>query len=309
MIKQKQILLSFITASFLCGCGMLPYKESFSCEKGKENGICGSVSEVYDLSSDMEEFRKKANKEYAKEAAKKEQNKSKISDDNGAFKQLKLQEMVEAVEIRKIQNETPTIFRYYLDEKEAKEKAGLAIVSENDKESKAIKKDLNANKQSNHHKEKKTQSSTSKNHNAKVVKKNKDLKELKELNATNSKEGIVIYDDNQSLDFNQSKALDFNASLNELNSSINSSQTNDLNNTLQNTQENCSPNANEAITQINDTVKVCVYSANIRAGASCKAPVLRVAFKGEVLEALYEKGGWIKLKDGTYVHKSIVTKD
>lgn len=306
MIKQKQILLSFITASLISGCGMLPYKESFSCEKGKENGICGSVSEVYDLSSDMEEFRKKANKEYAKEAAKKEQNKSKISDDNGAFKQLKLQEMVEAVEIRKIQNETPTIFRYYLDEKEAKEKAGLAIVNENDKESKAIKKDLNANKHSNHRKEKTAQKPTSKNHNAKVAEKKKDSKELKELNATNSKEGIVIYDDNQSVDFNSSKALDFNASLNESNSFI---QANDLNNTLQNTQENCSPNANEAITQINDIVKVCVYSANIRAGASCKAPVLRVALRGEELEALYEKGGWIKLKDGTYVHKSIVTKD
>ncbi len=42
---------------------------------------------------------------------------------------------------------------------------------------------------------------------------------------------------------------------------------------------------------------------------SCKALVLRVANQGEELEALYEQGGWIKLKDGTYVHKSIVTKD
>ncbi|EOV9222573.1 SH3 domain-containing protein [Campylobacter upsaliensis] len=264
MIKQKQILLSFITALLLCGCGMLPYKESFSCEKGKENGICGSVSEVYDLSSDMEEFRKKANKEYAKETAKKEQNKS-VANNNDIFKQLKLQEIVEAVEIRKIQNETPTIFRYYLNEREAEEKLGLATVSANDKESQVIKKDLNA---------------------------------------TNSKEGIVIYD--KSLDLNSSKALDSNTSLNEINTSI---QTNDLNSTLQTKQENCSPNANEVITQINDIVKVCVYSANIRAGASCKAPVLRVALRGEELEALYEKGGWIKLKDGTYVHKSIVTKD
>lgn len=287
MIKQKQILLSFITASLLCGCGMLPYKESFSCEKGKENGICGSVSEVYDLSSDMEEFRKKANKEYAKETAKKEQNKS-ITNNNDIFKQLKLQEIVEAVEIRKIQNETPTIFRYYLNEREAEEKLGLATVSANDKESQVIKKDLNANKQSNHHKEKTAQKSNSKNYNAKMAK----------------KEGIVIYD--ESLDLNSSKALDSNTSLNEINTSI---QTNDLNSTLQTKQENCSPNANEVITQINDIVKVCVYSANIRAGASCKAPVLRVALRGEELEALYEKGGWIKLKDGTYVHKSIVTKD
>ncbi|EAJ1957094.1 SH3 domain-containing protein [Campylobacter upsaliensis] len=303
MIKQKQTLLSFITALLLCGCGMLPYKESFSCEKGKENGICGSVSEVYDLSSDMEEFRKKANKEYAKETAKKEQNKS-VANNNDIFKQLKLQEIVEAVEIRKIQNETPTIFRYYLNEREAEEKLGLATVSANDKESQVIKKDLNANKQSNHHKEKTAQKSNSKNHNAKMAKKSNEKEYLKELNATNSKEGIVIYD--KSLDLNSSKALDSNTSLNEINTSI---QTNDLNSTLQTKQENCSPNANEVITQINDIVKVCVYSANIRAGASCKAPVLRVALRGEELEALYEKGGWIKLKDGTYVHKSIVTKD
>lgn len=298
MKKNKIVILSFITASLISGCGMLPYKESFSCEKGKENGICGSVSEVYDLSSDMEEFRKKANKEYAKEVAKKEQNKS-IDVENNSFKQQKLQEMVEAVEIRKIQNETPTIFRYYLDEKEAQERAGLALVSENDKESKAIKGKLNAKKQSHHQPKKTSQKSNSKNHNAKVAKKKNDDTALKDFNGTKDLQGITLYDDNQSLDLNASGALDLNTT-----KDFNTSEK--LSNTL---QENCSPSANEAITQINGIVKVCVYSANIRAEASCLSPVLRVAMRGEELEALYEKGGWIKLKDGTYVHKSIVTKE
>lgn len=298
MKKSTIITLSFITSALLfSGCGMLPYKESFSCEKGKENGICGSVSEVYDLSSDMEEFRKRANKEYAKEVAKKEQNKN-LDLENNAFKQQKLQEMVEAVEIRKIQNETPTIFRYYLNEKEAREKAGLALVSENDKESKAIKGKLNA-KKSSHQQKKTSKKSNPQKNNAKLVKKKSEVENLSDLNNTRVIDGITLYENNQSLEQNLSQTLDTNLSK-DFNTSENLSPT---------LKENCSPNQDEVITQINGIVKVCVYSANIRAEASCLAPVIRVAMREEELEALYEKGGWIKLKDGTYVHKSIVTKE
>ncbi|HEH4510031.1 TPA: TraV family lipoprotein, partial [Campylobacter coli] len=144
MIKNGVITLSLAASIFLGACSMLPYKENFSCEKGKDNGMCGSVTEVYDLSSDMDELRKKTDREYEQKHPEiKAETKTKAEQEaRDSFRTLKLQEMVESVEIRKIQNETPTIFRYYLSEEEASNKADVALISENDKESKAIRKDL-----------------------------------------------------------------------------------------------------------------------------------------------------------------------
>ncbi|EAJ7530369.1 putative lipoprotein [Campylobacter jejuni subsp. doylei] len=250
MIKNGAIILSLAASIFLGACSMLPYKENFSCEKGKDNGMCGSVTEVYDLSSNMDELRKKTDREYEqKHPEVKAEAKTKVEQEaRDSFRTLKLQEMVESVEIRKIQNETPTIFRYYLSEEEANNKADVALISENDKESKAIQKDLKnqtekANSQTN--KNAKNGKNTHLKHSNKSSSKN-DSKiknnANKETNINKLYDGIKIYDNNES------GVKDINL-------------TNKENNVV------------------------------------------------NTLEALYEQGGWIKLKDGTYVHKSIVTKD
>ncbi|PVX11091.1 hypothetical protein DDV74_09120, partial [Campylobacter jejuni] len=248
-----------------------------------------------------------------------------------SFRTLKLQEMVESVEIRKIQNETPTIFRYYLSEEEASNKADVALISENDKESKAIRKDLKnqtekANSQTN--KNTKNGKNTHLKHSNKSASKN-DSKiknnANKETNINKLYDGIKIYDNNESgikdanltnKEGNASSVntldINFTKSNAEQNLSTANTNTNGIDKNSQVTNEpaiDCSASSDSKITQINGKVKVCVYHANIREMPSCKALVLRVANQGEELEALYEQGGWIKLKDGTYVHKSIVTKD
>lgn len=206
MIKNGVITLSLAASIFLGACSMLPYKENFSCEKGKDNGMCGSVIEVYDLSSDMDELRKKTDREYEqKHPEVKAEAKTKAEQEaRDSFRTLKLQEMVESVEIRKIQNETPTIFRYYLSEEEASNKADVALISENDKESKAIRKDLKnqtekANSQTN--KNTKNGKNTHLKHSNKSASKN-DSKiknnANKETNINKLYDGIKIYDNNES---------------------------------------------------------------------------------------------------------------
>ncbi|EKN0305485.1 SH3 domain-containing protein [Campylobacter jejuni] len=333
MIKNGVITLSLAASIFLGACSMLPYKENFSCEKGKDNGMCGSVIEVYDLSSDMDELRKKTDREYEqKHPEVKAEAKTKAEQEaRDSFRTLKLQEMVESVEIRKIQNETPTIFRYYLSEEEASNKADVALISENDKESKAIRKDLKnqtekANSQTN--KNVKNGKNTHLKHSNKSASKN-DSKiknnANKETNINKLYDGIKIYDNNESgikdanltnKEGNASSVntldINFTKSNAEQNLSTANTNTNGIDKNSQVTNEpaiDCSASSDSKITQINGNVKVCVYHANIREMPSCKALVLRVANQGEELEALYEQGGWIKLKDGTYVHKSIVTKD
>ncbi|ENA7661400.1 SH3 domain-containing protein [Campylobacter jejuni] len=333
MIKNGVITLSLAASIFLGACSMLPYKENFSYEKGKDNGMCGSVIEVYDLSSDMDELRKKTDREYEqKHPEVKAEAKTKAEQEaRDSFRTLKLQEMVESVEIRKIQNETPTIFRYYLSEEEASNKADVALISENDKESKAIRKDLKnqtekANSQTN--KNTKNGKNTHLKHSNKSASKN-DSKiknnANKETNINKLYDGIKIYDNNESgikdanltnKEGNASSVntldINFTKSNAEQNLSTANTNTNGIDKNSQVTNEpaiDCSASSDSKITQINGKVKVCVYHANIREMPSCKALVLRVANQGEELEALYEQGGWIKLKDGTYVHKSIVTKD
>ncbi|EAI3822951.1 hypothetical protein XJ45_01430 [Campylobacter coli] len=333
MIKNGAIILSLSASIFLGACSMLPYKENFSCEKGKDNGMCGSVTEVYDLSSDMDELRKRADREYEKKYLKEKQQKTSQKAEQEArdsFRTLKLQEMVESVEIRKIQNETPTIFRYYLTEEEAVSKADVALISENDKESKAIVKDLKdkANKNTRLQANKNEKNTHLGNSNKSLPKNNNKTKSKADGKDSASKtyDGIKIYDDNQS------KLQDANSTNYENNislagvldaNSIKSNVDQNVSNTkgLEGDKDSnilggdnksaidCSASSDSKITQINGKVKVCVYHANIREMPSCKALVLRVAKKGEELDALFEQGGWIKLKDGTYVHKSIVTKD
>jgi len=56
---------------------------------------------------------------------------------------------------------------------------------------------------------------------------------------------------------------------------------------------------------LNKPIKVCVLNANIRKKPSCKSKIVKVSHKGDSVFALYEKNGWIKLKNGTFIHKSI----
>jgi hypothetical protein len=56
---------------------------------------------------------------------------------------------------------------------------------------------------------------------------------------------------------------------------------------------------------LNKSIKVCVLNANIRRKPSCKSKIVKVLHKGDSVFALYEKNGWIKLKSGTFIHKSI----
>ncbi|HEB7569750.1 TPA: TraV family lipoprotein [Campylobacter coli] len=335
MIRNSAIILSLSASIFLGACSMLPYKDNFSCEKGKDNGMCGSVTEVYDLSSDMDELRKRADREYEKKYLEEEQNQKAAQkaeqEARNSFRTLKLQEMVESVEIRKIQNETPTIFRYYLSEEEAINRADVILISENDKESKAIAKDLKnkATKDSNLQASKNTKNgkNTHLGRSAKSSPKNdsktkSNAKQEVDINKLYS--GIKIYDNNQSglnlasanMDNNESnKNLEAsNNSNNESNKNLEASNNsnNESNKNLEASNQSaidCSASSDSKITQINDKVKVCVYRANIRQMPSCKALILRVANRGEELDALFEQGGWVKLKDGSYVHKSIVTKD
>jgi len=325
----KTTSLSLLVCTFFTACGaMLPYKENFSCEKGKENGVCGSVTQIYDLSYDMDELRKQADREYEKNhpELKDEAKVKALQNTENNFKTLKLQEMVEAVEIRKIQNETPTIFRYHLDDKEAKTMFGVAFIHEDDRENKAIKRAYQKEKSKS---KRKSSQNNKKDLNAKADKKDKNA--LKNNENGNSKansnlaastqtnaDDLNINDLYKDISFDKNESKNLNNTLSDLNQSLqtmtkittfaetNSSQEN-LSNSIN--AVDCAPSNDSKIKPINGEVKVCVYHANIRENPSCKANVLRIAREGEVLEALYEQGGWIKLKDGTYVHKSIVTQD
>ena len=62
---------------------------------------------------------------------------------------------------------------------------------------------------------------------------------------------------------------------------------------------------NNKVKKINKPIKVCVLNANIRKKPSCKSKVVKVLHKGDSIFALYEKNGWIKLKNGSFIHKSI----
>ncbi len=46
---KKNIFLLVVISIIFSGCAniLLPYKEAPSCSQGKNNGYCGSVSDVY----------------------------------------------------------------------------------------------------------------------------------------------------------------------------------------------------------------------------------------------------------------------
>lgn len=291
--------LSIMSLSFFIfvGCGMLPYRNDFQCQKGKNSGVCNSVSDVYELSSDMDDLRLRTldgKSEEEIEEIQKDERKKALELAKNEFKAQKLQEMVEAYEIRQIQNEQPVIFRFFLDEKRDNTKSYLAAY---DAEYKAKNKAKQAKKKAKKSKKNTKKANTSKNAGKKQV----NTRLLADSNASKD------LDDNASLYAN---GKDLNAS--GFGKDSNSSE--NLQNLLDNAYAqgkasvDCSASGGKR-TEINAKVKVCVYAANIRKEPSCKAEVLRIANKGEVLEALYEQDGWVRLNDGTYIHKSIITRD
>lgn len=293
----KRVSLSLMACVFLGACSMLPYKENFSCEKGKSNGMCGSVTEIYDLSGDMDELRKKADKNHKKSLPKVEQTqKAKLKAEQEAkdnFRALKLQEMLEAVEIRKIQNQIPTIFVYYPNKKEDSKTQATVEKHSTDKTREDASKKNNKNVK-NHPK-------TGKNT------KTNNLAEVNKLY-----DNLKIHDSNQSAN-NSTSSKNNHSSLDTI-SSVQNPDKNQTNQDLNGVRDdlilkNYPANSDSKMVPIDGRVKVSIPYANIRELPSCEAPILRVANKGEELDALYEQDGWIKLKDGAYVQKSIVTRD
>lgn len=106
---MNKVLISIHLAFFFCGCNtMLPYRDSFKCEKGIDSGVCGSVTEVYDMSDNMDELRKVS---YKSESIQTSEN------SNFNYYQIKnekkLRDIAHAVSIKQIQDGRPTVFNIY----------------------------------------------------------------------------------------------------------------------------------------------------------------------------------------------------
>lgn len=301
------------------GCSMLPYRDDFQCQKGKNSGVCGSVSEVYDLSSDMDDLRLRT-LDGGKAKAKQEEVK-KIEEEKQRQKELftkqKLQEMVEATEIRNIQNEHPTIFRFYLDE-DKRVPTSAPLVWNNDYSVSSSSIGADDSRKDKKSKPQKTTQTKLKTNNAKAEQNSKkDAKALQQNGNLKGRFGSLNAQNNQAENNQSVNALfevigDTNASkavsLKDENTSPAVNEASNKKSEFSNNNELCSPSGG-AKKEINAKVKVCVFAANIRENPSCKAKVLRIANKDEVLFALYEQDGWVKLNDGTYIHKSIITQD
>lgn len=105
----------------LSGCGVfMPYKDDFTCQKGKGKGVCGSITDIYELSDDPDELHYWV---YEAEAKDKKDGAYKVSKRFRAKvnptwlerQNEQLLAMVEAVSIQDIRNKQPAIFRYYVD--------------------------------------------------------------------------------------------------------------------------------------------------------------------------------------------------
>gem|GEM_PF-2884003 len=112
MIKTLCVIL---TTSIFMGCSMMPYNNTFQCEKGKNSGVCASLSEVYAMSDNTEDIKKQKltdtdSKDEKCEGcenskAKTESIGSPIANSSLVVENEYLKQMVEALEIEKIQRE------------------------------------------------------------------------------------------------------------------------------------------------------------------------------------------------------------
>lgn len=118
MIKNS-IALTVAATVFMTGCSaMFPYRDDFQCEKGKNSGVCASVSEVYEMSFDMDTLKKKKlnqEEEGCEECGDKDVKKENIGKpigiDINATENQRLKEIVEAIEIKKLQDGRPIIIQ------------------------------------------------------------------------------------------------------------------------------------------------------------------------------------------------------
>lgn len=105
----------------LSGCGIfMPYKDDFTCQKGKGKGVCGSITDIYELSDDPDELHYWVYEAEAKDKKDGQyknggRNKAKVNPTWLEKQNEQLLAMVEAVSIQDIRNKQPAIFRYYVD--------------------------------------------------------------------------------------------------------------------------------------------------------------------------------------------------
>lgn len=331
MIKNKILYSSLVLAGVLSlsGCSaMLPYEDNFKCEKGIDSGVCASVNDVYELSDDMDKLRTiNASGENIPQKPTKEIAISNIDSNN-------LRNIANSISIKQIQNGKPVVFKikettlaknyyagsdhkyivphnqevveYLLKDKEAY-KRRLNNESNDAFKDYLYKKDSNSASIRN----RSTISNNLSNDNLSNGSSFNDSNQLKNnqndllafLNESDNKRAYGV-----SKKTNNSNALN---STNKFNNSSNSNNSNDLNGFNHSSNANLNnphcQSGDMQIKYINSNVKVCVYQANIREKPSCRANILGIANKGEVMFAEYEQGGWVKLNNGTFIHRSIVT--
>jgi len=121
MMIKNSITLIVATTVFMAGCSaMLPYRDNFQCERGKNNGVCASISEVYEMSFNMDELKKeRLNQEKkgcggecgGKEVKKENIDKPIENDINSSIENQRLREIVEAIEIKKLQDGRPIVIQ------------------------------------------------------------------------------------------------------------------------------------------------------------------------------------------------------
>lgn len=310
--------INFITSLslsvVLCGCSaMLPYRDSFKCEKGKDGGVCNSVIEVYELSDNMDNLRLKASTPQDKENTmlEKENNKGQVSASvfENSKEKKELYEIANSISIKQIQDGRPIIFNinelslvgYDYEIPNNQQVLDYLIKDDNaytkrlrdEKDMHLIGGDLDT-KSSNSSYSKKTINHLESSNSEVIASKN-----------STSKDSANTIKNDKKIENNDLKSF-FSPSMY---SNMNKDETfNGASDTLASQDLKCAEcqSSNISILPINANVKVCVYSANIRQNPSCNANILRVAKRGEVLYALYSQGGWVKLSDGTFIHRSIV---
>ena len=281
-MQNKLILgISISTALILSGCSaMLPYRDNFKCEKGKDSGVCSSVSEVYEMSNDMDSLRDRSLNNSEKRERKEIQEIEKLLADDSKNKDLR--EIANAISIKEIQNGKPVIFKIYGDKVYAiNSKNGEMEYSYEVPDNQRVDEYLIKDEKGYRDRENERQDSKNFFGDREILSQNKVLDGVRINNNTN------LSDDSNSYNSNLYRN---NVSL------LQQDIKNDENNSI----------GDEKINWINAPIKVCVHSANIREAPSCKAKVLKIAHRDEILYAQYEKDFWIKLDDGTYIHKSIV---
>ena len=330
MTKNKILYSSLVLAGVLSlsGCSaMLPYEDNFKCEKGLDSGVCASVTDVYELSDDMDKLREiNASGDNIPNKPKEEVDVSNVvsEDSNG------LREVANSISIKQIQDGKPVIFKIKGDNTEAYYYSGRdhEHIVPNDqevmeyliKDNEAYKRRLNnegddAFKDFLYEKGANGSQRSSRGNNKSNLShsnlSNGGIDNSSGINHLNDMEddlSTFLEKDNLEKDSNFNKSgfgnnQAFGTNGDNIMGYGDSSYNNESNLSQ---RENCQ-SGDMQIKPINGNVKVCVYAANIRQAPSCKAKVLKVAKKSKVMYAEYEQGGWVKLSDGTFIHRSIVT--